>query len=177
MRQESRRLNLDGSSVDGPSTLTEAPEGFDKLDLDSTGAEGANESTTKPNRENGAKSEGENLWEVKEPEGSKAEIDIPKQSPRQAMENQSDSSDVDDEYAPRADVENRLASSLSEAKIAEEGMDNSDPITVASPTLSDLNGTGKQKLGKAKAKRAKKAARQEMETAEINQGVSLNLTP
>jgi DnaJ family protein A protein 5 len=176
MRQESRRLNLDGSSVNAPSTPTEALEGFNKLDLELTDAEGANEPTTKPTREKSAERKGGSLWEVKEPEDSKAKIDIPKQSPRKPMELQSDSSDVDDEYAPRADVENRLASSLSEAKIVEEGIDNPNPITVASPTPSDHNGTGKQKLGKAKAKRAKKAARQEMETAEINQGVSLNLT-
>jgi DnaJ family protein A protein 5 len=70
------------------------------------------------------------------------------------------SSDVDDSYAPREAVESRLAASLSE-----EVPDSTDSTIVSSITNDKASfGLGvQQKLGKAKAKRAKKAAREQSE--------------
>ena len=64
----------------------------------------------------------------------------------------SELSDVDSEYAPRIEVENRLASAL-------------DPDLTSTPASE--SGDTIPKLGKAKAKRAKKAARQEQEASQV----------
>jgi len=80
------------------------------------------------------------------------------ESRHKSVEADSDASDIDDEYASREKVENRLASTLP----AE--YDTTTAATVAVSTDSDNNANVKKPLGKAKAKRAKKAARQEMET-------------
>ncbi|TVY21951.1 J protein JJJ1 [Lachnellula arida] len=73
----------------------------------------------------------------------------------------SDPSELDDEYASREDVESRINSSLAgdDTKGA-----SSVESTVDTPTASDFDGPEQPKLGKAKAKRAKKAAKQQ-ETA------------
>ncbi|TVY36022.1 J protein JJJ1 [Lachnellula subtilissima] len=76
----------------------------------------------------------------------------------------SDSSELNDEYAPREDVESRIDSSL--ARNETTGASNFKS-TVDPPTISDFDGPDQPKLGKAKAKRAKKAAKQqETETME-----------
>ena len=75
----------------------------------------------------------------------------------------SSSSEVDDEYASRQEVETRLLGTISE-KLAQESLDDS---TVAAEVASD--GDGAQKLGKAKLKRAKKRARLEQEAQESQQ--------
>lgn len=63
----------------------------------------------------------------------------------------SDLSDIDSEYAPRKDVVNRLASALD---------------SEVTSTAASESGDATPKVGKAKAKRAKKAARQEQEASQ-----------
>jgi DnaJ family protein A protein 5 len=75
-----------------------------------------------------------------------------------------DSDSVDDEYAPRSDVENRLVSG---AALSAEGLD--EGLTTGISDLSVDKAQDGKKVGKAKAKREKKAARAAaMESAEVN---------
>ncbi|KAE9369433.1 DnaJ-domain-containing protein [Stipitochalara longipes BDJ] len=77
------------------------------------------------------------------------------------------SSDMDDEYGSRQDVESRLVGSLAE-KLAMESPDGS----TADPSVAS-DGDGGQKLGKAKLKRAKRKARQEQEAQESQEASML----
>lgn len=77
------------------------------------------------------------------------------------------SSESDDEYAPREDVENRLTSTpVGSRNITHIRGENLAPETAAAFIASDNDNASNKppKLGKAKAKRAKKAARQEVDS-------------
>ncbi|KEF62499.1 uncharacterized protein A1O9_00472 [Exophiala aquamarina CBS 119918] len=66
------------------------------------------------------------------------------------------SSSGDDDYAPRSDVEQRLTAVVNDqlsSRLEEASLE-------ATPTPSDLEGSSQPKIGKAKQKRAKKAAQQ-----------------
>ncbi|KAG0647381.1 subfamily C member 21 [Hyphodiscus hymeniophilus] len=74
--------------------------------------------------------------------------------PEPTAKSPTEGSDTDDEYGSREDVENRLLNSL-----------QSNDATATSAAASEDDGIAQPKLGKAKAKRAKKAARQEAEVS------------
>lgn len=103
------------------------------------------------------------------------------QNPAQEMSNSStyeatswkisnDDGDLNDEYAPRRDVEGRLSDLVNSEglswkgdileKVGNANHGNTESNT-ASAASENSNGEAPRKLGKAKAKRAKKAARQE----------------
>lgn len=96
---------------------------------------------------------------------------LPEPAPKESHEENSSADDVDDEYAPREVVEGRIGA---EAKIEEEvdaeffAQNNADDISSKLAGMSlgedgdlDTDQSGAQKkLGKAKAKKAKKAARE-----------------
>lgn len=66
------------------------------------------------------------------------------------------SSSGDDDYAPRSEVEQRLTAEVSDHLSSRL----EDASLEATPTPSDLEGSSQPKIGKAKQKRAKKAAQQ-----------------
>jgi len=80
------------------------------------------------------------------------------------------SSELDDEYASRQDVESRISSSLAETETTEA---NDTMSLVDTPLGSDFDGPGQPKVGKAKAKRAKRAAKQEGKEAQGDLEASL----
>jgi DnaJ family protein A protein 5 len=82
----------------------------------------------------------------------------------------SDSSEVDDEYASRQAVESRITSSLASNEAKEVKCPES---SIDTPLGSDFDGLGQPKVGKAKAKRAKRAAKQEAKEAQEDLEVSL----
>jgi hypothetical protein len=69
-------------------------------------------------------------------------------------------------------VEHRLGSSLAVSQKMEQELNASNPAAGVGTTDSDNTTTSKKTVGKAKAKRAKKAARQEIEGAEAGQQVN-----
>lgn len=79
------------------------------------------------------------------------------------------SSEADDEYASRLDIENRLNASLAkDDRTTSSGLQS----TIDTPVASDGEGPGQAKLGKAKAKRAKKASKQQI--TEPREGLEVN---
>lgn len=80
--------------------------------------------------------------------------------PLSIADDQSDSSEADDEYASRKEVEERIKHSLAKKLASDDPNDSTATASVASDEW------GQRKVGKAKAKRAKKAARQEKENQE-----------
>jgi DnaJ family protein A protein 5 len=82
----------------------------------------------------------------------------------------SEPSEVDDEYASRKDVESRINSSLAGNETQEA---KSPESSINTPFGSDFDGPGHPKIGKAKAKRAKRAAKQEAKEAPEDLEVSL----
>jgi DnaJ family protein A protein 5 len=137
MRKDNKRLNLNDEFDSSPSTPVE--EEFEKLDLESDEAE-ITEKASISEETNEPKHNGHNVLEGAEP----AQDQVTKSS--------LDASDVDDEYGSREEVESRLLGSL-----------HANDLDVTSAAVSDDDGVPQPKLGKAKAKRAKKAARQEVE--------------
>ena len=76
---------------------------------------------------------------------------VPQSGPPTELESGSESSDLDDEYTTRQEVEERLRDS-----------DDIEPASASDPTVNPSADTEpRQKVGKAKAKRAKKLANQE----------------
>lgn len=70
--------------------------------------------------------------------------------PEEPSKSSSNDSDIDDEYGSREEVESRLL-----------GSRQPSDSNITSAAVSEDDGNSQPKLGKAKAKRAKKAARQE----------------
>ena len=91
--------------------------------------------------------------------------------------------DIDDEYAPRAEVEERIATcttAKSKSPILHPNDDINDDIAsvnsaAANLTLDEEKASTGKKMGKAKLKREKKAARQAAE-AEVNDSVRLDFS-
>ncbi|KAH8819595.1 putative DnaJ like protein subfamily C member 21 [Xylogone sp. PMI_703] len=75
----------------------------------------------------------------------------------------------EDEYAPREAVESRLAAALSPQTFSTEQEVNQSSAVIDDPIAVDSDDITPQKVGKAKAKRAKKAARQLAEEQEGQQ--------
>lgn len=137
MRKENKRLNLNDDFDSSPSTPVE--EEFEKLDLEPADTGVTEEASTQET--------------VDGPEESKHEaLKSLGPEPEKPSESSSDASDVDDEYGAREAVENRLLGSL-----------QANDSNITSAAASEDDGNPQPKLGKAKAKRAKKAARQEAE--------------
>lgn len=75
-----------------------------------------------------------------------------------------------DEYAPRSVVENRLApGSQGDISENESGADDKLAAAMTGTTLNDEEIWPKKKVGKAKAKKARRAAKQETEAQEASQ--------
>ena len=171
MRRENKRLNLDDPALSISTSPTEAADGVEKLELESQEEEFSDEPLDNPARDNGVGNSGRSTIEAKDLEEDTSQNGSPKDAPQKSVEVDSDSSDMDDEYASREKVENRLASAVSSSTTKDVELDTPNAGSVAVSTDSDNTGTAKKALGKAKAKRAKKAARQEME-ADAGQQVS-----
>jgi DnaJ family protein A protein 5 len=167
MRQENRRLNLDNPSSSGFTTPTEALGGLDDLELESTEVEAIDEPSANSTRENAESPPGAKSQEDNDPQK-----EFPEKSSGKSVEADSDSSDIDDDYAPRENVEHRLGNSLAVSQKMEQELNASNPAAGVGTTDSDNTTTSKKTVGKAKAKRAKKAARQEIEGAEAGQQVN-----
>jgi len=148
MRQENKRLNLDSPVDSGNDTITSEFRDFDIKE--------AEREVQEPTL---ADVKVQEAAEVSPTDGYSKEELIPKADP-QAEEGQ-DSED-NDEYASREEVESRVFGSLS-------GLTKKNDSTATASIASDSENT--PKLGKAKLKRAKKKAKQEVATQE-NQGVN-----
>ena len=135
MLRENKRLGLDDTSDSTPE------EEFEKLDLEAEEGSGT-----------------EDKIEVHVEQQNTASRDLKSQlqnsAERHELGSASESSAIDDEYAPRKDVESRIADAILEPATPKD----SGPDEAYSPDI------GKPKVGKAKLKKAKKAARQDLET-------------
>jgi len=150
MRKENERLNL-GSPSDSEAAVPISD--FDNLELDEKVSTTDDHATPSDREQNGVSEDrSQSRDQVKSAPETTSNTE-----PKVRAENRSDSSDRDDEYASRQDVESRLVGSLSE-KVAQEDLNDS---TAATSVVSDGDGT--LRLGKAKLKRAKKRAKQEKE--------------
>jgi len=153
MRKENERLNLDTLS-DGESGISLS--GFNVVDLNEEKTAKDNPAASSDQEQNDDSKDHSRRHSDEKPAIeaiSQLKSEVQADSP-------SDISDLDDEYASRQDVENRLVNSLSE-KVAQE-----DPNDSNAATSLASDGDGIPKLGKAKLKRAKKKARQEKEVLE-----------
>lgn len=162
MRKENDRLNLDSPSNGHASDPVPGPDSLD-INKEETGND--NEAASSDHEQNDPSEDqswSPNDLKTEAKTISEPEHEVQAESPFHP----SSSSDMDDEYASRQEVESRLVGSLSK-KLAQESLDDS---TAATSVASD--GEGVQKLGKAKLKRAKKKARQEQEAQE-SQEVSM----
>lgn len=146
MRKENKRLNLNHDIDSSPSTPVE--EEFEKLDLGTEDGE-IHEKSKISDHTDGVENGDHNSEDAEtkeEQETAKPELDL-------------SSSDLDDEYGSREEVESRLLRGYPDPN----HLAHSDSIAI-----SDSDSVSQPKLGKAKAKRAKKAARAEAE-AQISQ--------
>lgn len=166
MRKENKRLNLEDPSSSVPTTPTEALDGLEELELESQASEHSDEEPLdNPKEENGVEDSEDSSSDAEKPKNDTAQNGSLKEAPEKSEEIDSGSSDMDDEYASREKVESRFSGALSGSKTNDEDLDTSNPATVGALEDSDNNTTGKKALGKAKAKRAKKAARKETDDA------------
>lgn len=148
MRKENKRLNLNGEVDSSPSIQLE--EELEKLDVQSEDGKAEKDSTQKQVDEADEKEDAEK--DRSEDEEVKSRLEkTAVLDPERAAKSSPENSDLDDEYVSRESVETRLLGSLSQP-VASEAI---------STTVSDEDSDPQPKLGKAKAKRAKKAARQE----------------
>jgi DnaJ family protein A protein 5 len=151
MRKENKRLNLNDDFHTSSSTPVE--EEFEKLDVQSEDGAVVKDPISEQldsTEENGGVEEHEFEDEDRK---SKLREGMLEPEPEKTAKSSFDTSDVDDEYGSREEVENRLFGSLSQANASE----------ATSAAVSDSDDVTQPKLGKAKAKRAKRAARQEAE--------------
>ena len=148
MRRENEALELEKSSADGEGSLAS-----DMNDLDVKDEESVKDQNTAP--------EAEEEIDVSVPlPKSKGTTTTQPETTLQKADSSSSSSfseQEDDEYASRTEVESRLTTSLS----SEAGVDST---TVVSEGDGDFS--TRPKIGKAKLKKAKKAAKQEASVQE-----------
>ena len=151
MRIENKRLNLNN---DFPTSLSKpVEEELEKLDVRSGDGEVVKDSISEQMddaEENGAMEEHESEDKDRQIIVTEGTLEP---EPEKAAKSSPEASDADDDYGSREEVENRLLGSLSRANASE----------ATSATVSDSENGVQPKLGKAKAKRAKRAARQEAE--------------
>ncbi|KAH6677535.1 putative DnaJ like protein subfamily C member 21 [Halenospora varia] len=148
MRKENKLLNLDDSVTDS-GTSTPLLE-FDDIRLSNSKDKRDLESDDPVNVED--TEETELPTKSQHPNAQATPNSL---NPSELHAEFSESSEVDDEYAPREEVENRLSKSIPGA--------SSDSKEAATETAEGLPTNSQPKLGKAKEKRAKKAARQAKE--------------
>lgn len=141
MRKENKHLNLDGDSDDGLATPESTADGQEEVV----------ETDEKLSQVNDTPESADVV-----PTGLGAEKDADHDAEENVPDEESSESDLDDEYASRAAVEGRLVN---------DPMNNNIIAGVATVSLENSgdenNSSSGPKLGKAKAKRAKKAAKQE----------------
>lgn len=156
MRTENKRLNLDQPSEDESGKLSEELQKLEMVeaDTDDVGVPTTDRFTEADEMNRGTEPFMENVSGVQNSNGN-----------ADCSAGDSDSSEGDDDYAPREDVQNRLTLSGIDNDI---GVDDSDSIPKTGPIARDDSNT-LPKLGKAKAKRAKKAARHETELQECDE--------
>lgn len=165
MRKENKRLNLDHAS---DASLATPAEEFEKLDLESGEedaadvADAAIDYSVREDEEEDGVGSGKSTSNNEDIDARTGEEETSEL--QKAAKSPYDSSDMDDEYGSREDVENRLLGSLPQPQDAK-----------TTSVASDVDGVPQQKLGKAKARRAKKAARQEQE-AQRGQEASFDKT-
>jgi DnaJ family protein A protein 5 len=156
MQKENRHLNLDKESKSENSTPASefAQEQADEVEEDNDTWEYVPVYPTDDDEE--PVSQDDELPTKETPESPHAEG------------SNDDSSDVDDEYAPREAVENRILGQDSGAKgeSLTEDIERITSVTAATSIASDTESIPQPKVGKAKAKRAKRAAKQEEEKQE-----------
>jgi DnaJ family protein A protein 5 len=134
MRRENEALNLDKSSAEDEDDLAS--------DLDELGIHDQEEPLVEPS------TAPESVDEIEASIPDAKDENQPPGNDKKLLDASSSSSDQgDDEYAPRKTVESRLANSLLPEEVD------------STPAASD--GDAGQKVGKAKLKRAKRAAKQE----------------
>jgi DnaJ family protein A protein 5 len=149
MRKENVNLDLDGLETDA------SPSPTAQQDVEDGGDGTADDPDTSPQTENVV--------------GKSADAQTPFTNKDVSQGTPSQSDTEDDEYAPRSAVEERITGGSPKGKKA-GGVEDSATDAVDSAatsvddlTLGDQKGEGK-KVGKAKLKREKKAARQDAET-------------
>lgn len=151
MRKENKRLGL-------PEELPEdtPAESFEKLEIEEDGS-------SEIEREMSANDDKSTLENVSTKKQIGETVALSPQS-------SADSSDLDDEYAPREKVEARIGS-LVEGEIPINQQSTGIPTPMASiASDNEIESLGQAKIGKAKLKKAKKAARQQ--TEEGSEGTS-----
>jgi DnaJ family protein A protein 5 len=153
MKKENKRLNLDNSSDE---SLTPADE-FENLAVTKE-EPNTDEPSSSPGKANGGETGPSNPVIDSEP-GQDLGHDH-----KETEVSSDESPESDDEYAPRQDVEGRLASTLLGSDDVKNIQTEESTPTTATSIASDNDSKKLPKLGKAKAKRAKKAARQEADT-------------
>ncbi|KAB8293132.1 hypothetical protein EYC80_007485 [Monilinia laxa] len=141
MRKENKSLHLDTPLEPGNGTIDDE---FEKLKV--TSDNGKYESAIHDEIDGGG-----------EADPSLFDHDSPVSRPEDAVKTDSDTEGVNDDYAPRTAIEEILAGELSEDETA---IKSEEPKYDREQDASS-NSTPKKPLGKAKAKRAKKAAQKE----------------
>ncbi|KUJ10594.1 DnaJ-domain-containing protein [Mollisia scopiformis] len=151
MRKENDLLDLNTTSQD-----TSAPDSaFEELDLDTKGivVEGESATSVSDDIEDHLEGHSPEIRNSDLNQGSDVKVD--------PVANEiSDSSEADDEYASRKEVEKRIVGTLSDETT------KVDISSDATPIASDVDS---QRLGKAKLKRAKKKAKQEQLAQDLNE--------
>ncbi|KAI9643460.1 hypothetical protein NHQ30_008079 [Ciborinia camelliae] len=139
MRKENKSLHLDSSPEPGNSTLD---DDFERLEV--TSDNGKREYTADDETDTGGNVD-------------PSTYDHIVSKPEDPTNNDSDTESINDDYAPRTAVEERIAGEPSENKIPIKSEESNDDKVQDAPK----NSTPNKPLGKAKAKRAKKAAQKE----------------
>ena len=173
MRQEDKHLNLGQFSENrGRSSVTGKIDEFEGLSLETRNTENTDEFISSPAQEGTTH---EAAPSANSPSrNNKPQSDAFEQPSGVPVEELSTCSDpdTDGDYATQETVENRLVSPV-ELKSPDELLNTSPPTTSATSIASGNEGASKPRLGRAKAKRAKKVARQELEAADVNQEVKI----
>jgi DnaJ family protein A protein 5 len=146
LKQLRKEMKVEGAELNLDNGCTAAEHGYAAADED----QHAKESDDSPSREAPipeSESESNDKETIHETNGSS--------KTEKGAEVSDASQDDDDDYAPRTDIEDRLAREpVEDASAALEDLSLS-----GTPMASDREQTGQPKVGKAKQKKAKKAAR------------------
>lgn len=178
MQRENKRLNLDSAMSSGGAT----PEGDAQYGYSLGTQEGRHDADLEENQDpdhpSARRRDSISSEESREPQ--EMGVDSSQADPSD-REEQSNSENSGDEYASRAEVESRISKSFnpSSPQIAVDESAKKEMIedlidsTAATSIVSGDDNESRVKLGKAKAKRAKKAARQEASLGDQHHSVIL----
>jgi len=172
MRKENELLNLDKPSQNVVAAEEEAVEKLRLNSYESEASEGTQVSITSDlgsGEEEIQNTSGEN-YEL-DKHGRRHYADSTKPELNILEKSHSGSSETDDEYAPREAVASRLGSSFP-IEINHEPSKSEQSRSGSGFSQREALAVPKQKLGKAKAKRAKKAAKQKVEDDGRDEGSS-----